>query len=411
MTGLVDLLGVVAADVGRTVAHNWPYLTLAVVVASVVQVYVGTEHLARWLRRRTVVAILAAVAVASLTPFCSCGTTAVVLGALASAVPWAPVVAFMVSSPLTSPEEYVLSTGLFGTGFAIVGAFPLHSVKVADSSAATAVVPVFHGTAPQDPPTVPRQPPPAFGKQAPRKIQDVRPAFPAGSPELPVIVSLRLDASGSVVDAAPVEGPADLSAIALGAVRQWRFSPTGQENTMLVGFNPAAAASDIPERELTAPFDSVSVCFSKGLGAPVGSALVGSKALIERARRFRKMYGGGMRQSGIIAAGALYALRHHRARLADDHANAKALAIGLGRIAGLEVNVAEVETNMVRFGVRAMPAKLLEEKLRARGVLVLAVGKDVIRAVTNLMVSAEDIQTAIAMTREAMESQKCSIES
>ncbi len=118
MTGLLDLLGAVAGDVGTSVAHNWPYLMLAVVVASLVQVYVGADHLARWLRRRTVVAVLAAVVVASLTPFCSCGTTAVVLGALASAVPWAPVVAFMVSSPLTSPEEYVLSTGLFGSGFA-----------------------------------------------------------------------------------------------------------------------------------------------------------------------------------------------------------------------------------------------------------------------------------------------------
>ncbi len=118
MSGLLDLLGAVAGDVGTTIAHNWPYLLLAVVVASLVQVYVGAEHLARWLRRRTVVAVLAAVVVASVTPFCSCGTTAVVLGALASAVPWAPVVAFMVSSPLTSPQEYVLSAGLFGPGFA-----------------------------------------------------------------------------------------------------------------------------------------------------------------------------------------------------------------------------------------------------------------------------------------------------
>ncbi|HET7724092.1 MAG TPA: permease, partial [Propionibacteriaceae bacterium] len=108
----------VAGDVWTTVLHNWPYLLLSVAVASVVQVYVKADRLASWLRRRTWVAVLAAVALGALTPFCSCGTTAIVLGALASSVPWAPIVAFMASSPLTSPEEYVLSVGLFGPVFA-----------------------------------------------------------------------------------------------------------------------------------------------------------------------------------------------------------------------------------------------------------------------------------------------------
>ncbi len=157
----------------------------------------------------------------------------------------------------------------------------------------------------------------------------------------------------------------------------------------------ASVATGTPEREYAAPFDTVSVCFSKGLGAPIGSALVGSKSVIERARRFRKMFGGGMRQVGIIAAGALFALRHHRARLAEDHSNAKLLASGLAGLSGLELAPAEVESNMVRFCVRAMPAKELVEQLKARGVLVLPVGRDTIRAVTNLMVSAEDIQAAV----------------
>lgn len=159
----------------------------------------------------------------------------------------------------------------------------------------------------------------------------------------------------------------------------------------------ASVASGIPERDYAAHFDTVSVCFSKGLGAPVGSALVGPKGFIERARRFRKMFGGGMRQAGIIAAGALFALRHHRARLAEDHANAKALASGLAAVSGLEADPAEVETNMVRFRVRSLPAQQLVDRLRAQGVLVLAVGPDMIRAVTNLMVSADDIQAAVAM--------------
>ena len=90
----------------------------------------------------------------------------------------------------------------------------------------------------------------------------------------------------------------------------------------------ASVAAGIPERDYATYFDTISVCFSKGLGAPVGSALVGPKAFIERARRFRKMFGGGMRQAGIIAAGALFALDNHRARLAEDHANAKALPPG-----------------------------------------------------------------------------------
>ena len=153
----------------------------------------------------------------------------------------------------------------------------------------------------------------------------------------------------------------------------------------------------IPERDYATYFDTISVCFSKGLGAPVGSALAGPKAFIERARRFRKMFGGGMRQAGIIAAGALYALANHRARLAEDHANAKALASGLAAVGGLEAAPAEVETNMVRFRVRSMPAQQLVDRLRAQGVLVLAVGPDTIRAVTNLMVSSDDIQAAVAI--------------
>lgn len=115
---VAEILGRVAQDVWLTVLHNWPFLLVSVVVASVIQVYVGTDRLAGWMRGRTRRAVVGAVGLGALTPFCSCGTTAVVLGAMASAVPWAPLVAFMVSSPLTSPGEYVLSAGLFGPAFA-----------------------------------------------------------------------------------------------------------------------------------------------------------------------------------------------------------------------------------------------------------------------------------------------------
>lgn len=164
----------------------------------------------------------------------------------------------------------------------------------------------------------------------------------------------------------------------------------------------ASVASGIPERDYASHFDTVSVCFSKGLGAPVGSALAGSRTMIERARRVRKMLGGGMRQAGIIAAGALHALRHHRARLAEDHANARRLAAALADVPGLEIDPAEVETNMVRFRVKGMPAAQWVERLAARGVLVLAVGSDTIRAVTSLMVSGEDIETAVETISAAL---------
>jgi threonine aldolase len=163
----------------------------------------------------------------------------------------------------------------------------------------------------------------------------------------------------------------------------------------------ASVATGIPERAYASHFDSVSVCFSKGLGAPVGSALTGDGDFIARARRFRKQFGGGMRQAGLLAAGALYALDHHRERLADDHANARALAEGLAQIPGIKVNVAEVETNIVFFRVAARPAQDLVQDLGRAGVRVLATGPDTIRAVTNLTVSGEDVAKAVAAARAA----------
>jgi threonine aldolase len=157
----------------------------------------------------------------------------------------------------------------------------------------------------------------------------------------------------------------------------------------------ASAATGIPEREYAQYFDSVNVCFSKGLGAPVGSALAGTAEFIARARRFRKQFGGGMRQAGIIAAGALYALEHHRARLAEDHANARALAQGLAKMPGIQIDLAAVETNIVMFQVTNPPAVQIVESLKKAGVLVMATGPDRIRAVTNLNASAGDIQQAL----------------
>ncbi|MEM0980125.1 MAG: low-specificity L-threonine aldolase [Cyanobacteria bacterium P01_H01_bin.58] len=166
----------------------------------------------------------------------------------------------------------------------------------------------------------------------------------------------------------------------------------------------ACVATGIAEAEYAAPFDSVSVCFSKGLGAPVGSALVGSKDFVKRARRFRKMFGGGMRQAGMMAAGALYALQHHRDRLAEDHANAQRLAIGLQQIKGIVINPADVQTNLVYFETPAIPASALAEKLATLGVGILSTGSHKLRAVTNLMVAQADIEMALTQIEASMQS-------
>jgi threonine aldolase len=159
----------------------------------------------------------------------------------------------------------------------------------------------------------------------------------------------------------------------------------------------AEAATGIDAARWAEPFDTVSCCLSKGLGAPVGSLVAGSREGIVRAHRFRKMLGGGMRQAGVLAAAGLYALEHNVKRLVEDHANALALADGLARIPGVELP-ARPETNIVVF--RRADAPALAERLRAHGVLVGAISADTLRAVTHLDVSARDVERALAVLRE-----------
>ncbi len=149
-------------------------------------------------------------------------------------------------------------------------------------------------------------------------------------------------------------------------------------------------------RAIAQHFDSVSVCFSKGLGAPVGSALVGSKEFISRAHRWRKMLGGGMRQAGVLAAAALHALDHHVDRLADDHARAKRLAAGLAGLPGLTVETPQ--TNIVFADLAGDRAATLMPFLKSRG--VLATGLYKLRFVTHLDVGDDGIDRAIAAVRE-----------
>ena len=141
----------------------------------------------------------------------------------------------------------------------------------------------------------------------------------------------------------------------------------------------------------------------KGLGAPVGSVLVGTAKLIERARRFKQQFGGGLRQAGIIAAGALHALEHHRDRITEDHDNARVLADGLAAMDGIELDPTSVETNIVRFKVSSMTGGAFVDGCYARGVFMLPGGTHGVRAVTHMDVDRPQIDQALDVIRGVLQ--------
>jgi threonine aldolase len=163
-------------------------------------------------------------------------------------------------------------------------------------------------------------------------------------------------------------------------------------NAVVAGGVPASAYAEL--------FDTAWIDFTKGLGAPVGACLAGSEELIAEAWRYKQMWGGAMRQAGVIAAAGLYALEHHVDRLADDHANARRLAEGLAAIDGIAIDPAIVETNIVAFGVPDAPAFCAA--LEADGVLMGPLGADRVRAVTHLDVDADGIERALAAAARAI---------
>jgi len=165
----------------------------------------------------------------------------------------------------------------------------------------------------------------------------------------------------------------------------------------------AAVATGIAPSEWAKHFDTVSVCFSKGLGAPVGSALASSAANIQLARRYRKLFGGAMRQVGFLAAACLHALEHHIDRLADDHANAKLLGDAVKTVPGFALDPGDVQTNVVWFRVDpklGTPAGIAA-KCKAEGVLVAPLGHDMIRLVTHLDVCRADCEHAAEVITNA----------
>ena len=158
-------------------------------------------------------------------------------------------------------------------------------------------------------------------------------------------------------------------------------------------FNAAIATNTSVDR-MVRDYDSVSICFSKGLGAPVGSVLVGSSTFIARAHRWRKMFGGGMRQAGILAAACLYALDHNIERLDDDHRRTKILAEAIQNIDGFEVDMNTVETNMVYFQSQ-IPATQVMEKLQTSGIDVMDIQPHACRIVVHLHITDEDIHRIV----------------
>lgn len=166
----------------------------------------------------------------------------------------------------------------------------------------------------------------------------------------------------------------------------------------------AVVASGISAREYCDPVASVTLCFTKGLGAPVGAAVAGDKDFVREARRCQQVFGGAMRQAGIIAAGALYALRHHVDRLAEDHENARLLAERLADQESIEIAPADVETNIVFFGVEGtgMTAGEFVAQLKERGVRMGAYRDGRVRAVTHLGVTQADVLEAVRSVHEML---------
>jgi threonine aldolase len=168
----------------------------------------------------------------------------------------------------------------------------------------------------------------------------------------------------------------------------------------------AHVATQIPLTDYAACADTMSICFSKGLGAPVGSAVLGERDFINRARRTRKMFGGGMRQAGILAAAALYAIDHNLARLSEDHDNAWYFAESVSEIEGIYIDLDSVHTNIIVMDI-AGSTRSIEDVVascREKGLLIVPFGATYIRAVTHLDVDRDDVRDAIQIMREVFES-------
>ena len=164
----------------------------------------------------------------------------------------------------------------------------------------------------------------------------------------------------------------------------------------------ASVATGTAMETLARPFDTVTVCLSKGLGAPVGSVLAGNNPTIARAHQFRKMFGAGMRQVGFLAAAGLYAIDNNLERLSEDHSNAKRLATALASLPGIEINLESVQTNIVVFETTDTPAEILLDELSKNSIQMIKFGPQVIRATTHLGISTADIDAVISTLQKVL---------
>jgi threonine aldolase len=207
---------------------------------------------------------------------------------------------------------------------------------------------------------------------------------------LVVLENTHNRAGGTVV---PLETARAIGEVARGAGLPYHLDGARAWN--------AAVALGVSLVEVCAPFDSVSLCLSKGLGAPVGSVLVGSREFRREAHRYRKLLGGGMRQAGVLAAAGIVAVETMTERLVEDHARARALAEGLARLPGVHVDLASVQTNMVNVGTSDAPA--FQDALAAQGVLAFAQGARSVRFVTHADLQDGDVEEALARAEAAIE--------
>ena len=242
------------------------------------------------------------------------------------------------------------------------------------------------------PRTVPNQP---DGKLA---LDELEAAIRADNIHFPRTRLIALENTHNLCGGAPLESAYIRDVAAIARRHGIRLHIDGARL-----FN-AAVALGVPARQLVADADSVSFCLSKGLAAPVGSVVCGSRDFIQTARRARKVLGGGMRQAGVLAAAGIVALNEMIDRLAEDHANARRLAEGLAGISGLELDPGRYATNIVYFDViqQGLNAAELVARLQREGVRMLAAGPRTLRAVTHYEVTAPDIEYALSVMAKAM---------
>lgn len=242
------------------------------------------------------------------------------------------------------------------------------------------------------PRTVPNQP---DGKLA---LDELEAAIRADNIHFPRTRLIALENTHNLCGGAPLESAYIRDVAAIARRHGIRLHIDGARL-----FN-AAVALGVPARQLVADADSVSFCLSKGLAAPVGSVVCGSREFIQTARRARKVLGGGMRQAGVLAAAGIVALNEMIDRLTEDHANARRLAEGLAGISGLELDPGRYATNIVYFDViqQGLIAAELVDRLQREGVRMLAAGPRTLRAVTHYEVTAPDIEYALSVMAKAM---------